>query len=60
MKHIANTILSAVQWLSATACLFATALYADGKMPFRYAWSFGMIFFITLAIQITIEKRGGQ
>lgn len=58
MKHIANTILSAVQWLSATACLVATVLYADGKMEFKFAWSFGMIFFITLALQIITEKRG--
>jgi hypothetical protein len=58
MYKLINLLLSAAQWLSATACLVATALYADGKMPFRYAWSFGMIFFITLALQIITEKRG--
>jgi len=58
MYKIATYVLSAAQWLSAAACLYCTMLYADGKMPFRYAWSFGMIFFITLALQIITEKRG--
>jgi len=57
MYKIATYVLSAAQWLSAAACLVATALYADGKMPFRYAWSFGMIFFIALALQFIAEKR---
>jgi hypothetical protein len=60
MNKLISILISAAQWLSAAACLFATALYADGKMPFRYAWSFGMIFFIALAFQFIAEKRGGK
>jgi hypothetical protein len=56
MKKITNILLSAAQWLSAAACLVCTALYADGKMPIRYAWSFGMVFFIALALQPKIDR----
>lgn len=60
MYKLINLLLSAVQWLSATACLVTTALYADGKLEFKFAWSFGMIFFIALALQFIAEKRGGK
>lgn len=60
MNNLISILISAAQWLSATACLVATVLYADGKMPFRYAWSFGMIFFIALALKFIAEKRGGK
>ena len=52
MRNIVNIILSAVQWLSAAACMLATALYADGKGEFRYAWAFGMVFLIAIIVQI--------
>jgi len=57
MYKLINLILSAAQWLSAAACLYAVAMYADEKLPMRYAWCFGMVLLVSMIIQIKIDRR---
>ena len=57
MIKLISIILSAAQWLSAAACLFATAMYADERLPIRYAWCFGMVLLVSMIMQIKIERR---
>jgi len=57
MNHIIQSLLGFTAWLCAAFCLICTALYADGRMPMRYAWAFGMIFLIAL---ITINYMKGD
>ena len=48
MSRIIEIVLGITAWACAALCLICTALYADGRMPMRYAWAFGMIFLIAL------------
>jgi len=57
MNKIIQSLLGITAWACAALCLICTALYADGKMPIRYAWAFGMIFLIAL---ITINYMKGD
>jgi len=57
MSRIIEIVLGITAWLCAASCLICTAIYADGMMPIRYAWAFGMIFLIAL---ITINYMKGD